>query len=62
MEEHLATWVNFLVNLEPIQLRPYFTVNVLSAWIVICLILLMVRAGTRRMDLRATNGLSLLTL
>jgi len=56
MEEHLATWVNFLVNLEPIQLRPYFTVNVLSAWIVICLILLMVRAGTRRMDLRATNG------
>jgi F-type H+-transporting ATPase subunit a len=56
MEEHLATWLNAIVDLEPEGLRHVLSVNVLSAWLVIAVVLIAVRLGTRRMELRPTSG------
>lgn len=56
MEEHHATWVNALAHIIPEPARDYISVNVLSAWIVIAVLLLMARLGTRHMKLRPTSG------
>jgi F-type H+-transporting ATPase subunit a len=56
MEEKVSSWLNFIVNLEPESLRHAITVNVLTAWLVIVILVVMVRKGTARMELRPTSG------
>ncbi len=56
MEEHLATWVNAIINVEPEGLREYLSVNSVTALLVIGLVLVMARLGTRRLELRPTNS------
>ena len=57
MEEKVSTFLNAIVNAEPEGLRGTLNVFVLSSWIVIVFLLVMVRLGTRKMELRPTRGL-----
>lgn len=56
MEEHAPTWINAIVHAEPEWLRAFLNVNSLSALLVILVLLLVVRAGTRNLKLRPTSG------
>lgn len=57
MEEHVGTWVNFIVNLEPEGLRHIVSANVLTGWLVGATIMLLVILGTSRMALRPVSRL-----
>ncbi len=56
MEENPGTWVLALEHLVPAAARHYININVLSAWIVIAVLLVLVRLGTRRMQMLPTSG------
>jgi len=60
MEEHIATWVNVIVNIEPEPVRHYLSANSLSAILVIVALMVLVRLGTKRLEMRPTRGLQVL--
>ena len=57
MEEHIGSWLNFIVNAEPEAWKSWLNINVLSGWFVIVALLLFVLVGTRRLELRPTSKL-----
>jgi F-type H+-transporting ATPase subunit a len=60
MEEHPGTWLNALERLLPHQVQEYVTINVLTAWLVLIGLVVLVRVGTRRMELRPVSGLQVM--
>jgi len=57
MEEHPGTWLNILERALPPQVQQCVTINVLTAWLVLAVLMVLVLVGTRRMQLRPVSGL-----
>lgn len=60
MEEHPGTWLNALERVLPPPVQEYVTINVLTAWLVVAVLVVLVRVGTRRMELRPVSGLQVM--